>query len=368
MNIAFFVAIIDQIGGTELGTMRLAEQLAHRGHQVTIVTTQAMSQFRQRRSIFDYTKTIHVIRLPVWQRSRKIFARMLTAQALWAFPLFLRDIEILHLRGLTPESISLARIARRMSISTLCVPMASGAYGDVATFPSNISKDPTVFDWVSTLTDSLRAEVINWGIPANKIGVIPNSIDIRYFKPPESPTNKPRVIFVGQFRPEKQIDILLRAWALFQKECPQAHLTLVGGDHSADSYIEMAAHLRISPTFILNTDTAGVLANLQMNSIFVMPGTSEGMSNALLEAMSVGLAPVVADTLANRAVITPEIDGLSYPANSPEALAEQLKRLISDTDLRHRIGTAARKTVSQRFDLESVTEQYLALYTQLLGE
>jgi len=368
MNIAFFVPVIDQIGGAEIGTQRLAEQLAQRGHKVTILSTQAISRWQKYPSIIDYAKPIRLIRLPVWQRSKQIFARMLAAQAFWSIPVFLRETQIIHLRGLTPETQMLARIAHRSGISTLCVPMASGVYGDVATFPSNVAKATTVFDWLSGLTDSLRAEAIAWGIPAIKTGVIPNGVDIDYFKPPESPGNQPHAIFVGHFRPEKRVELLLHAWVEIQQEYPQVHLTLVGGDLSSGSYHQLAEQLGIAPTFIPNTNEAGVLAKLQANSIFVMPGISEGMSNALLEAMAVGLAPIVADTPANRAVITPEIDGLTYQADSPEALALQLKRLISDEDLRHRIGTAARKTVVERFNLEAVTEQYLALYRQLLGE
>jgi glycosyltransferase involved in cell wall biosynthesis len=339
-----------------------------RGHQVTIISTQAISQWRQQHLLIDYTKGIRIIRLPVWQKSRSIFIHMLTAQALWSFPLFLREIQVLHLRGLTPESINLARISRRLGIATLCVPMASGAYGDVAKFPPSVAKNSTFFERLSALTDSLRAEAIDWGMPADKTSVIPNGVDIDFFKPDEHPTDEPRVIFVGQFRREKRIDLLLRAFAQVQIDFPHAQLTLVGGGKSSEIYLQMAAQFGIFLNFIPNTDPSGVLANLQTSSIFVMPGISEGMSNALLEAMSVGLAPIVADTPANRAVITPEITGLIYQADSPEALAAQIKRLISDRDLRSRIGTAARKTVVQRFDLEAVTEQYLALYSQLLGD
>ena len=368
MKIALFVPIIDQPGGTEIGTWRLAECLAQRGHQVTIISTQAVSQWQKHLSIFDYTKEFRLVRLPVWQRSRRVFANMLTAQVLWACPMLMRDTQIMHLRGLTVESLALARIAQWNGISTLCVPMASGDYGDVAMFPPNISKNYAAFNWISALTQPLRTEVIDWGFPAHKTGVIPNGININRFKPAEHRINEARVIFVGQFRPEKRIDLLLNAWVQVQTECPHAHLTLVGGGQHIDYYQQMAAKLGLSPTFIPNTDTSQVLTNLQASSIFVMPGISEGMSNALLEAMAVGLAPVVADTPANRAVITPEIDGLCYNSASSEALAIQLRRLITNVELRQHIGEAARQTVVQRFNLETVTEQYLALYAQLLGE
>ena len=333
MNIVFFVPIIDQIGGAEIGTRRLAERIAQRGHQVTILSTQALSEWRQNHTLIDYTKNVRVVRLPVWQRSRHVFTRMLALQAIWAFPLLLRKTQIIHLRGLTPKSMVLAQIGKRLGISTLCVPTASGIYGDVATFPAKAVLNTAVFDWISSLTEPMQAEATSWGFPLHKTGVIPNGIDINKFKPSASLNESMSAIYVGQFRPEKRIDLLLQAWIQVQTEYPKAQLWMVGGGQFTEKYKQMSAQMNISPTFIPNVDVSGVITNLRMSSTFIMPGISEGMSNALLEAMGVGLAPIVADTPANRAVITPEIDGFSYNPASPEALAAQIKRLISDVDL-----------------------------------
>jgi glycosyltransferase involved in cell wall biosynthesis len=130
----------------------------------------------------------------------------------------------------------------------------------------------------------------------------------------------------------------------------------------------LSQQLDVPARFIANTNADGVLSNLQSNSIFVLPGISEGMSNALLEAMAVGLAPVVSDTLANRAVITDDKNGLSYSADSAEDLASQLLRLLGNDELRNLLGVQARRTVEQRYTLTSVVDQYLALYVRMLGE
>ncbi len=316
--------------------------------------------------LLDYTKGIRLVRLPVWQRSPRTFASTLAVQAAWAFPLLLRGTQIMHLRGLTPETLALARIARRIGAKTICVPMASGAYGDVALFPPHAPHKFEAFDWISALTEPLRDEIVTWGFPADRVGIIPNGVDTHEFHPPHNPA--PAVTFVGQFRPEKQIDLLLQAWRLIQRDCPHARLTLVGGGRLLTEYQERARALHLTPTFVPNTDQASVLAQLQANSIFVLPGISEGMSNALLEAMAVGLAPVVSDTPANRAVITPESSGLVYAPDSADALAAQIARLINDPILRQKLGEAARRTVVQRFDLNSVVDRYAMLYQRLLGE
>ncbi|HVU11783.1 MAG TPA: glycosyltransferase family 4 protein [Phototrophicaceae bacterium] len=364
MKIALFVNNIDAVGGAEIATRRLAEQFAQGEHQITLIGTQSLRQWRIHPQLIDYTKNIRSIRLPVWQRSRKTFRQMLLFHARWLFPRLKCDI--LHLRGLSPETLTLAAIARRCGMKTICVPMASGAYGDVTTCGQ--SDQPPTFDWISALTVPLREEVIGWGFPSERTGVIPNGVDTRFFHSAAQSSTAPNVIFVGQFRPEKCVNLLLTAWKIVQMRMPQARLTLVGGGSHLPEYEQLADQLGLVVTFIPNTDADHVLTQLQASSVFVLPGISEGMSNALLEAMAVGLAPVVADTPANRAVITPEINGICYPAESAETLADQLTRLLTEPALRERLGAVAHTTVEQHYTLASVADQYLSLYARLLGE
>ncbi len=364
MKIALFINNIDVVGGAEIATRRLAEQFAQSEHRITLIGTQSLRQWCAHPRLIDYAKELRIIRLPVWQRSHLIFRQILIFHAQRLFPHL--DCNILHLRGLSPETLALATIARRYGIKTLCVPMASGAYGDVATCGETYQPSP--FDRISALTKPMRDEIIDWKFPAERISVIPNGVDTGFFRPPAQACTEPKVIFVGQFRPEKRVDLLLTTWKIVQSRLPQARLTLVGGGGYLPKYQRLAHQLCLDVNYIPNTDATHVLAQLQSNSVFVLPGVSEGMSNALLEAMAVGLAPIVADTPANRAVITPELNGLCYPADSADALAAQLIRLLNDTSLRKQIGAAARATIEQRYTLASVADQYLALYARLLGE
>lgn len=291
---------------------------------------------------------------------------MLRVQVSWALPMLLRSTDILHLRGLRHETVAIARIARRIGILSVCVPMATGAYGDAATYSGHLAAKS--FDWVSALTEPMRQEILQLGISPKRTGVIPNGVDTRQFSPSGEQNNRPQVIYVGQFRPEKRIDLLLDAWHQVQGACPEAGLTLVGGSEIRSAYQQRALQEELAALFVPETNTSGIISHLRASSIFVLPGISEGMSNALLEAMAVGLAPLVADTPANRAVITPEGNGLTYQADSSAALASSLIRLIRDSHLRRQLGTAARQTVEQRYNLDTVADQYLTLYARLLGE
>lgn len=367
MNIALFVIGVDRIGGSEIATFRLAKAFAKRNHRVWVIGSQSVSEWRSHHLLTDYANNITIVRFPVWERTRATFSHTLIAQAKWLFPIFLRKIQVLHLRGFSPETTALARIAHGLGVKVLCVPMASGAYGDVAKYPPNALRSSQVFHQMSAFTPTLKEELITWGFDSDKINIIPNGVDTDFFKPPSVRHNK-GIIYVGQFRSEKRIYLLLKAWKIIQNVHPNSTLTLLGGDSNHPEYERLAQQLDVSAKFIANTNADGVLSNLQSNSIFVLPGISEGMSNALLEAMAVGLAPVVSDTPANRAVITDEKNGLSYSADSAEDLASQLLRLLGNDELRNLLGVQARRTVEQRYTLTSVADQYLALYARMLGE
>jgi glycosyltransferase involved in cell wall biosynthesis len=291
---------------------------------------------------------------------------MLAFQARLVFPTYLRGSHVLQMRKLDWNTILLARIARRMGIKTICVPQASGFRGDVATFPAGTVHELQPYDWVSALTPDIQREVIGWGYPASHIGLIPNGVDTDFFCPADTPAFPQSAVFVGQFRPEKRLDILLQAWKQIQTEYPQVKLTLIGGGSNVAEYQQMATGLGISPEFIPISNPKDVRNILQRNAVFVLPGTSEGMSNALLEGMAVGLAPVTSDVPGNRVLITPELNGLCYDSNMPEALAGQLRRLFSDPILQKRLGATAREMVTAQYSLSGVVDEYEALYRWLV--
>jgi glycosyltransferase involved in cell wall biosynthesis len=368
MNVVLYVHSVDVIGGAEMATWRLAQRMAQSGdHYVTVLTTQPLRRWLRGSSLIEQSSHLRIIRLPVLYRNRRIYQLTLQVGAFLAFPLLMHKTQVLHIRKLDASAIRLARLAHRWKIKTVCIPLASGPYGDVATFPSEQQHYPEVFDWISALTEAIRQEVIAWGYPAERIGVTPNGVDIECFSPCPKSLLPNHVVYVGQFRPEKRIEVLLEAWHQVQARHSGAKLTLIGGANRSAEYQQMAADLGIAPAFILDASSEEVRDQLRTGAIFVLSGISEGMSNALLEAMSAGLACVASDTPGNRAVIDPEVNGLVYDGDSADQLAAQLDRLLSDSALRVRLGQAARETVVKNYSLDMVVDQYLALYRRLLS-
>jgi glycosyltransferase involved in cell wall biosynthesis len=100
---------------------------------------------------------------------------------------------------------------------------------------------------------------------------------------------------------------------------------------------------------------------------FVLPSLEEGTSNALLEAMAVGLPCVASDIASNREVITPGVTGLLAPLNDTHRLAESLLQVLRDEALRRRLSTNAQTAVRRTFRPENMTAENEQVYRSLVS-
>jgi len=108
---------------------------------------------------------------------------------------------------------------------------------------------------------------------------------------------------------------------------------------------------------------------LAVTDVFVLPSRKEGVSNALLEAMSQGLPVIAADDElgGNREVVRDGVDGYLVGLGDSVRFAEALLRLLSDPKLRRDVGRRARCRIEQEFSLQRITDRYLELYEELLN-
>jgi glycosyltransferase involved in cell wall biosynthesis len=112
-------------------------------------------------------------------------------------------------------------------------------------------------------------------------------------------------------------------------------------------------------------DRSDVAALLPHIDIFALPSQAEGISNTLLEAMACGCAPVATDVGGNAELIDTHPatgNGLLVPAQDSPALASALERLVTEPELRERLGRAALARARAQFSLGGMVAAYGALY------
>lgn len=106
---------------------------------------------------------------------------------------------------------------------------------------------------------------------------------------------------------------------------------------------------------------------LSQIDIVCLPSYREGLPKALLEAASAGLPIVTTDTPGCREVVDDGVNGFLVPPQNTTLLAERLRELIENPDLRSQFGKAGRKKVLNEFTIDKVVEETMTIYRSLLS-
>jgi len=172
---------------------------------------------------------------------------------------------------------------------------------------------------------------------------------------------------VGRFEPVKNYAFLLTAFAVLYDKYRKERLVLVGQGSQEHFLRQRSYHLGIDEAvrFVIGMPAYHYYS---LFDCFVMTSHKEGLSMALLEAMSMGLPCIVTVSEPIHDVLIHEKTGLLVPAGNPQALADAIDRLVRDKDLRLSLGAAAQEAVEQSFTLESMVEGYTQVYQKAMAD
>ncbi len=171
------------------------------------------------------------------------------------------------------------------------------------------------------------------------------------------------LLFAGRISPEKGVHTLLEALRPLARN---KKLVLAGGTSYSDTYIEQVKRLAWHEVVFLGRVDRGMMEELYSACYaFVLPSVMEGLSIALLEALSYGNCIVTTDIPENLEVIGSA--GLSFPPGDVEALRAVLARVLEDPALVEEHRRQARARARSRPDWDEVARLTEQLYLQLLG-
>jgi glycosyltransferase involved in cell wall biosynthesis len=228
---------------------------------------------------------------------------------------------------------------------------------------------------ILTVSRFLRAKLVARGWPAEKIIVHHGGIDTTLFTPERAPRladRAPIVFFAGRLIEVKGTSYLLRAMAAVQNEVPAAELVIAGAGPLRSVLEDEAGKLGIRARFLgplAQDEIRSCLARAQvycMPSIRASTGEEEGLSNALLEAMAAGVPVIGTDTGGIPEAIGDT--GFLVPERDWSALASRITQLLTDSQLRERMGAAARARVVSHFDLHAQAARLEGFYDDVLRE
>jgi glycosyltransferase involved in cell wall biosynthesis len=205
-------------------------------------------------------------------------------------------------------------------------------------------------------------------VPASKLMVIHNGIDLSFYRP-SGDERRPgtRAICVARLDTIKDHETLLKAARKVADLRPDFRLDLFGDGPQRASLEELRGRLGLEQIVTLNGQASEVRHHLANSDLFVLSSRSEGISIAILEAMAVGLPVVATDVGGNREVVVHGQTGLLVPAGSPDALAEAMRALVDDPGRSSAMGRAGRDRVEREFDVRCTAARYEHLYQELLA-
>lgn len=183
------------------------------------------------------------------------------------------------------------------------------------------------------------------------VEVIPNALRAL---PDWQTARQPLLLSVGRLDHQKGFDIVLRAFAVVQREFPHWCLAIVGDGPLRNALQRIAIDLGLKDRVRFPGRTSDIEAWYANASVVVQASRFEGFPNVILEAMGMGVAVISTDCNSGpREIITPGHDGLLVPVDDVSALADALRMLMADPGLRDRIGVAA-VAVRKRFAADEI--------------
>lgn len=173
------------------------------------------------------------------------------------------------------------------------------------------------------------------------------------------------VCCVGRLEYQKGADILLEAVSLLSQRLIDVRVFIIGDGSLRADLTTMCISLGIQSLVTFAGFQNDVSNYLMASDIFVLPSRYETMSIALLEAMASRLPCIVTNVGENPQLIIDGVEGFVVPPDDAQTLADALTKLIAASDLRQRMGQAARIKVEQ-YSVERMAEKTFSLYQSLL--
>lgn len=372
------------IGGAERQALKLAKRLMERGVTVTVVGG---------RWDWGQPRREEISGIPVHRHFTGwggfgIRGLRRVSQYLYLVTLFLylvrhrNEYDLIHCHSALFGASVVAFAGAMLHKKSMIRAMASGPWGDIKRLREG--ERGTIWgsrwmlnqlrkaDHLVALNRQIAEELVEIGVQPERIIHAPNGVEIEQIQQKTdyglNHDHEITVAFVGRLHPQKGVDVLLSAFQQVRKESPQFswQLKLIGMGGERSNYEAMAQQLGIDQAAEFVGQVDDPLPLLPQSDIFVLPSRSEGMSNALLEAMASGLPCIATDIAGNNEVISQKANGLLVQPDDHNDLATAMASLATDEKLRRRLGQAAIKTVEEKYSLDSVVDQYINVYEALL--
>lgn len=196
--------------------------------------------------------------------------------------------------------------------------------------------------------------------------IIPNPVTDKVFS--LTPTLKQkRIIAVGRLAYQKNYPMMFRAFAKVHHDFPDWQLVVYGNGPQKEEIRGVIERLGMEGHIILAGKSDHVVEEMNKSSLFVMSSDYEGMSNALLEAVCVGLPVISTDVSGAKDLITEGVNGYIVPVGNEKALTLALSSILSSPEKMDEMGRQS-KALAPRFREEQIVGQWEELIKSVVRQ
>lgn len=359
MRVALLVPELN-VGGVETGTVDLARELVRRGHQVVVISNGGAlvpqveeADGRHLRWPMHRKNPLTVIQMII----RLI--RLIGAE----------QIELVHAQSRVPAWIGfIAARVTHVKFITSC----HGYYGRHL-FSS-------VMGWgqyVIVISHAVGKHMVeHFDVPVAKIRLIHRGVDLGQFRDRELPETSrgPAIIgVIGRMTPIKGQRVFIKALAKVVRFHPHVKVWMVGDAPTNKPRYREDLELLVRRLGLSRyVEFLGVRHDLpdllpQMDLVVVPSVVQEAFGRVVIEAQACGV-PVIASEVGGIVdIIEDTRTGLLVRPNQPQALADAILRLLKDRKLARQLARQARTHVEERFDLQRMIDQTIAVYQEALN-
>lgn len=294
------------------------------------------------------------------------------------------DPEIVHTHtakaGFLGRSVALSLRPRPVIVHTFHGHVLSGYFGAAKTrvftaLERSLGKRSDALIGVSQATVD---ELVALGVaPASKFRAVSLGLDLERFSSPEPGdgerfreevgTGEGEVLltFVGRLAPIKRVPSLLRAFSLARAAGAQVRLAIVGDGEQRAELEALADQLGIAADVFFAGYRSELPPIAAASDLAVLSSANEGTPVWLIEAAAAGVPAIATNVGGVGDVVTAE-SGRLVPSGDSDALGREIVELARDSQLRSRMGVAARQHVTTRYGIERLIADIDALYGELL--
>lgn len=360
-KLAFYIGSLDK-GGAERVFVNLAEYFQSRGYQIVMVT--------QYRKADEYALADGIKRV-----ISDITPQETTGSRLINF---YRRVRKLHRiwKEETPDLV-LSCVGKNnfMTIVTTMFtktkPVVSVVGEAKEEYPGRIMKflANLLFPYASGVILQTERSRSFFSKRVSKTAVIlPNSLNPLFMRKRFQGEREKRIVSVGRLDANKNHEMMIRAFAALADRYPEHTMTIYGEGELREVLQKLIGSLDLENRVFLPGVIPDVADKIEKAAVFLLVSYSEGISNALIEAMALGLPVIATDVPSGgtQELIRHGENGLVIPTGDEKALEKALDTLLSDRELAEKLGEEAHR-IQERLAPDRVNEQWQEYFEQILG-